>query len=59
MSSLTQQVGGSELIPGTDCISGWSREKSLTFILAYEPGYQTDEEGAASDNEEKRARSSR
>lgn len=57
--SLCQlMVGGAELIPGDNQVSGWSRAKSLAFILAYEPDYETDE-GAGSDNEAKRARSSR
>ena len=53
-------MDGAELIPGTNQVSGWNREKSLKFILAYEPGYETDAESKmGSDNEVERAKSSR
>ncbi len=46
------------MIPGTNRVSGWNRTKSLKFIQAYEPGYETDE-GQGSGDEAKRAKSSR
>ena len=51
-------MGGAELIPGTNQVSRWNREKSLRFIQAYEPGYETDA-GGGSEEEAKRAKSSR
>ena len=62
---IHQQVDGSELIPGTDQVSGWNRDKSLTFIRAYEPGYETDDDddgdrsAVGSDKEVERAKSTR
>lgn len=44
LSIATLAVGGSELMPGTTRLSGWSKEKSLVLLRRY-GGYDTDDEG--------------
>lgn len=49
-------VGGSELSPGGEGVSGWNKEMSLRLITQYDAGYETDNENGTEENKAKSSR---